>query len=349
MLFSIILAGYNTAPYLPKALESITAQTFADFEAICYVEESTDDSLALCRAAAEKDPRFQVVSAPKSGAVASTRNYGIDHARGEYLVVLDGDDWIVPDMLEKLSRKLAEVGEVDVLSFAAVTTESDEADIKHAPRLTNFRKADETGVFDGPNAIRRAGRNGGKMCNHTVLSTYRTEFLRANRIRQSDGRLMEDFESTPRIWFHAQRFAYLDEVFYVYRRRPGSLTTEASSRIAVDIVRQFNSLLEFVGKTQVPPDILAIWSNQWIAMLYWFLFHPVTSRKLTDAERKRALAELFAGDGGAKFQRLCARATLPKRLAAPLVKWAAAGWQFPAKFYFRHLYYPLIERRSKNI
>ena len=348
MLFSIILAGYKTAPYLPKALDSVKAQTFRDFEAICYVEESPDDSLAICRAAAEKDPRFIVVSAPKSGAVASTRNYGIEHASGEYLVVLDGDDWIVPDMLEKLARKIAETGGADVLSFAAVTTESEIADIEHAPRLTNFRRSDEKGVFSGFDAIRRAGRNGGRMCNHTVLSIYRTEFLREHHIRQTPGRLMEDFESTPRIWFYAKRFAYLDEVFYVYRRRPGSLTTEASSRIALDIVRQFKSLLIFAEDHEIPEDILAVWSNQWLSILYWFLFHPVTSGKLADPERRQALAELFADGGGARFCRLCARASLPKRVAAMLTAWAAKGLLLPAKFYFRHLYYPLIEHKHKK-
>ena len=345
MLFTIILAGYRTAPYLPRALGSITAQTFRDFDVICYVEESPDESLALCRAAAEADPRFHVVSAPKSGAVASTRNYGIDHARGDYLVVLDGDDWIVPDMLEKLAAKLAVTGDVDVLSFAAVTTESDTIDMARAPRLTNFRAADAEEVFSGQEAIRRAGRNGGKMRNHTVLSIYRTKFLRGNRLHQTPGRLMEDFESTPRIWFAARRFAYLDEAFYVYRRRPGSLTTEASSRIAFDMVRQFDSLLSFAAERSIPADILAIWSNQWMATLFWFLFHPVTSRKLGDAERRQALAMLFKDGGEMRFRRMIRFATAPKRAAAPLIALAAKGWQWPAKFYFRRLYYPLVERR----
>jgi len=348
MLFTIILAGYHTAPYLPQALDSIRAQSFRDFDVICYVEESPDDSLAICRAAENADPRFHAVSAPKSGAVASTRNYGIEHAQGDYLVVLDGDDWIAPDMLAKLAAKLAVSGEVDVLSFAAVTTESDTVDMEHAPRLSNFRADDEKEVFTGPEAIRRAGRNGGKMCNHTVLSIYRTQFLRENRIRQTPGRLMEDFESTPRIWFAAKRFAYLDEAFYVYRRRPGSLTTEASSRIAFDMVQQFKSLLDFADGVSAPPDILAIWSNQWLSILFWFLFHPVTSRKLGDPERRQALAALFADDGDQRFRRLCRSASAPKRAAAPLVRLAAKGWQAPAKFFFRCLYYPLTERGGKR-
>ena len=61
--YTIILAGYQTEPYLLKALESIQNQTFSDFEAICYVEESQDSSLAICQKFAEHDSRFKVVSA----------------------------------------------------------------------------------------------------------------------------------------------------------------------------------------------------------------------------------------------------------------------------------------------
>ena len=47
--FTVVIACYNTAPFLGKALGSVAAQTHRDFEAICYVEESTDESLAICR------------------------------------------------------------------------------------------------------------------------------------------------------------------------------------------------------------------------------------------------------------------------------------------------------------
>ena len=156
--FTVVLAGYQTEPYLPRALSSVAGQTFADFEAICYVEESTDRSLELCREQARRDPRFTVATAPKSGAVASTRNYAIDHARGEYLAVLDGDDYLAPVMLEHLDRKLRETGPVDVLSFAAVTATEERDDWENLPHLTNFSSADASGVFTGIEALRRAGK-----------------------------------------------------------------------------------------------------------------------------------------------------------------------------------------------
>ena len=118
-LFTIIVSGYQNESYLPQCLDSIASQTFGDFEAICYVEESADNSLAICQEWAKRDSRFIVATGPKSGAVATTRNYGIDHAKGEYLVVVDGDDWIDKEMLEQLAAKLKETGPLDILAFAA--------------------------------------------------------------------------------------------------------------------------------------------------------------------------------------------------------------------------------------
>ena len=345
--FTVVIAGYQTEPYLPRSLGSVKDQSFADFEAICYVEESTDDSLALCRRFAEGDPRFRVASGARSGAVATTRNYGIDHARGEYLVVLDGDDWIVPDMLGKLDAALREAGDPELLSFAAVTTESDGVDLRGAPRLSNFGAAESGEVFSGQEAIRRLGRRGGSICNYTWLSVYRLDFLRGHRLYQSDGLMMEDFEHTPRVWFFAERMSYLDEVLYVYRRRPGSLTTQSSPRLVLDLAHQVLSLENFAESNPVPEEIMRIWSNQWLTILYWFMFHPVSSRKVPDPDRRRALEFLFADGGAARFRKLAARASLPKRLAEPLVEWAAKGWQFPAKLYFRGLYYPLSSRGGR--
>lgn len=342
MRFTIIVAGCNTAPYLPKALASIEAQTFGNFEAILYVEESTDESLEICRSFAEKDPRFTVATGPRSGAVAATRNYGIDHAKGEYLVVLDGDDWLMPDMLEKLNKRLHDDGPLDVLAFSAITVPDEASDLANARRITNFRPSDQEGVFTGDHAIRLSGRNSRQIQNFTWLNAYNVEFLRANHIYQSDGVLMEDIESTPKIWLAARRMAYLDEPLYVYRRRPGSLTKEASPRVALDTARQIRSLTTFAASHIIPDDIMRIWANQWMGILFWFLFHPNSSSKVPDNVRRRALWLLLENKGKDDFIHLSKHGSLSRRIAIPLVFMAAKDVQWPAKFYFRALYYPIL-------
>ncbi len=347
--FTVVLAGYQTEPYLPAALESISRQTFTDFEVICYVEESKDKSLEICQAMAERDSRFKVVSGPKTGAASTTRNYGIDHANGEYLVVIDGDDWIVDDMLEKLAAKLEKTGTVDVLSFAGVTTELDDVDVEQCAKASNFsRKDDEDGVFSGLDAIRRVGRNKGRFIHNTFYSIYRTQFMREQHLYQTEGLLAEDFESTARIWFAAEKFAYLDEKFYVYRRRPNSLTTESLSRITMHTTIQARALMKYAESHSIPKDILVIWSNQWLSVLYWFWFHPISSQKISDDDRIRAINIMLEGEGRQMFIRFVKLASWPRRISLPLILLAAKGIVFPAKLFFQKLYYPMVDPNLKK-
>lgn len=346
-LFTVAVLGYQCAPYLEKSLSSVAAQGFADCEVLCLVEEATDGSLAICREWAGRQPNARVVSLPKSGSGAAPRNHAIDHAAGRYLVFLDGDDWLLPGALQRIGEKLRETGELDVLAFASVSVESETADISRTPPGSNFARGDAEGVFSGADAIRRAARHrGGGFLGYSWLNAYRTAFLRENGLYQPVGLLLEDSEWMARVWFLAKRFAYLDESLYVYRRRPLSTTTEASSRIVHHLVRNFRSVMDFAASRDVPRDIKSIWANQWMSLLCWFLFHPVTSRKISDEDRRRALAVLFENGGGRDFLRFASLSSLSKRLALPLLLLSAKGWQAPGKCFFRKLYYPLLARRT---
>lgn len=345
--FTIAVLGHQCAPYLPKALSSVESQGFADCEVLCLVEESTDGSLAICREWAGKRPNARVVSLPESGSGAAPRNHAIDHAAGHYLVFLDGDDWLLPGALERLAEKLRGTGGVDVLAFASVSVESETADLSRAPVAGNFARRDAEGVFSGLDAIRRAARHrGGGFLGYSWLNAYRTDFLRGNRLHQPVGLLLEDAEWMERVWFFAKRFAYLDESLYVYRRRPHSATTEASSRIIHHLARNFRSVMAFRETHDVPRDIAAIWASQWLSLLCWFLYHPVSSAKIGDGDRRRALAALFADGGKESFLRFVRPAPLSKRVALPFLFLGAMGWQMPGKLFFRRVYYPLAARRK---
>ncbi|MDR0933202.1 MAG: glycosyltransferase [Victivallales bacterium] len=98
---SILIPVYNAEKYLRECLDSISAQTLADFEVICCNDGSTDSSLDILQEYADKDSRFKLLSKKNEGSSA-TRNVCLAQAQGEYLYFVDNDDLIAPDTLKDL-------------------------------------------------------------------------------------------------------------------------------------------------------------------------------------------------------------------------------------------------------
>lgn len=116
-VISVVMAVYNAEMYLRQALNSILGQTFYEIEVICVDDGSTDSSLCVLQEYAQKDDRIVVLKnhvGSKSAAMA--RNIGVDAARGEYLSILDADDFFEPNMLEKAYGK-AKSEDADAVLF----------------------------------------------------------------------------------------------------------------------------------------------------------------------------------------------------------------------------------------
>lgn len=100
-LISIIIPIYNTEKFLHKCINSALAQTLKDIEVLLINDGSTDNSGIICDKYVCKDKRIQTIHIPNSG-VCHARNKGLEIAKGEYILFLDSDDWIDPDMIEVL-------------------------------------------------------------------------------------------------------------------------------------------------------------------------------------------------------------------------------------------------------
>jgi glycosyltransferase EpsJ len=98
---SIIMPVYNVEKYVGKAIESILAQSFTDYEFLIVDDGTPDGSGKICDEYAAKDERIKVIHKENGGA-PSARNAAIDIARGKYLYFLDSDDWAEPDMLKDM-------------------------------------------------------------------------------------------------------------------------------------------------------------------------------------------------------------------------------------------------------
>jgi len=100
-LISVITPVYNTADYLPRTIESILAQTHEAIEVLLINDGSTDDSGKICDRYAQRDNRIKVLHQNNAG-VSAARNAGLNIAKGEWIGFVDSDDWIEPNMYEKL-------------------------------------------------------------------------------------------------------------------------------------------------------------------------------------------------------------------------------------------------------
>ena len=95
---SIIVPVYNIENYIRVCVESILAQTYESFELILVDDGSKDNSGILCDEYAAIDSRVKVIH-KENGGVSSARNAGLRQAKGDWIMHVDGDDWIEPDMI----------------------------------------------------------------------------------------------------------------------------------------------------------------------------------------------------------------------------------------------------------
>ncbi len=94
-LVSIIIPAYNVAPYIAQCLESVIAQTYPHIEIIVVDDGSTDETHAIAQTYAQKDRRIRIVQ-KQNGGLSSARNAGLKAATGDYLVLFDSDDLMIP-------------------------------------------------------------------------------------------------------------------------------------------------------------------------------------------------------------------------------------------------------------
>lgn len=112
MKFSVIIPLYNKAPYVRKALETVCAQTYRDYEIIVINDGSTDNSAIIAEEYLNgvEGISYKILSQPNAG-VSAARNNGVAQASGDYIAFLDADDWWEPTYLERMAQLIEDYPE----------------------------------------------------------------------------------------------------------------------------------------------------------------------------------------------------------------------------------------------
>ena len=208
---SVIVPVYKAEKYLRKCVDSILAQTFRDFEVLLVDDGSPDKSGAICDEYARKDPRVRVFH-KENGGVSSARQCGLDHARGEYTIQVDSDDWIESSCLSEM-LEFAYRQKVDIVIASGIYMDKCSSVIhSYYPEWSCER------IIQG--FLRR------ELFVGMVNKLIRREVYVQNNIAFPVGYdYGEDCYVLCCLLLHTNRVAFIDRVYYHYCDNPTSLTT----------------------------------------------------------------------------------------------------------------------------
>lgn len=249
---SIIIPVYNAEKYVGACIESLLAQSFADFECILVNDGSTDGSSAVCREYARKDPRVIHIDQENQG-VCGARNTGLDAARGETITFVDSDDWMDENGLEILYNEYLRTG-ADLIVADMSFAEGD--------KRTRIRVFDESFTTDDKDWISEYERacigygynpRPGTKMNITGLGSmgnklYRREIIERDGLR-FDPYTLGIYEDNLFVLNYLERtnkVSYVAQSIYYYRKVADSNSRGYKARTLEINDRIFRRINEFI-------------------------------------------------------------------------------------------------------
>ena len=215
---SIIVPVYNTEKYVERCIESIISQTYSKMEVILINDGSDDSSGKICMEYAHRDKRIIYLSQENAGQ-GRARNRGLDIMSGEYVLFIDSDDYIHPQMVEFM-LKAAQQRKADFVQCKYV--EVDTSDVTYFENYNN--ELLKSKIQDEEDTDERL------LCYYTddvmpVNKLIRKELL--NGMRFPEGIFYEDKHLMFRIRHIAKKIVYVNIPFYYYVQSPSSTMRNA--------------------------------------------------------------------------------------------------------------------------
>lgn len=214
---SVIVPVFNAEKYLAVCVDSILNQSVRDLECILVDDGSTDLCPALCDEYAKKDSRVRVIH-KENGRAASARNAGLQIAKGDYVAFVDADDWISPEMYEKMLAAAADVCLCDYVRFHG----EQELSVSHSCIRAGFYDKKQIRQEIYPHLVMDGLEYPVTISNCVLI--IRHSLLTENRLSyREDIHISEDAPFGSEVLYCAHTFAYLKgEILYHYRVTEGS-------------------------------------------------------------------------------------------------------------------------------
>lgn len=226
VLFTVVIPVYNIEKYLNDCLDSLVHQMFTDFEVILVDDGSTDSSATICDSYAKKDSRFQVIHKKNEG-VSIARRTGVNCAKGQYIVFIDGDDWVSCGYLSEMARPIMEnQAEIVCMGFTCVTS-GKQAACPLPYEAGNYLRSDmEKNIF--PSLIE--SEDGSTFSPSLWGKAIHRDLYRKYQLSDYEVRIGEDDACLKPCIYHSNSIEILSAVSYYYRQNPTSATKNIKPR-----------------------------------------------------------------------------------------------------------------------
>ncbi|MBR2360922.1 MAG: glycosyltransferase family 2 protein [Bacteroidaceae bacterium] len=277
MKVSVLVAVYNAEKYLRECLESLINQTHRDLQIVCIDDASTDASWQILQEYARKDGRIVLIKQNENKGIADTRNRGLQIAEGDYVTMLDSDDWLGTDALEQ-ACKVASAKEdndcvlLDVCQYDEVTG-----------KTSGYNYCTEEEDFTGNEAFRLSldwGIHGLYIVRSSIHKQYPYD---------TTCRFYSD-ENTTRLHFlHSRRVVRCHGIYY-YRQHANSVTHVVSSTRFMSLPAHYS-----MKQTMLAEGVSEILLNQyeehrWRNLVGLYVFYR-TNRSAFSGEERRSIKE----------------------------------------------------------
>ena len=273
---TVLMAVYNAAGFLTCSLDSLLRQTCRDIQVVCVDDASTDQSLQILNDFASRDRRIEVIHLEENHGQAYARNQALKVAKGQYVCMLDADDWMDANALEQAVAAMEAEEEVDAVLFDVMMDYDDHTDRYEMPAFD---------TLTGEEAFRMSLTwqiHGVYMVRSDIHQQYPYD---------TTCRLYSD-DNTTRLHFLKARKVGRCMGAYHYRQHAASATHAVSVR-RFDYLRANESMRQTLLQLNVKRDILSLYENhRWLNLVGVYMFYFVHGKELTKEERMWGLEEL---------------------------------------------------------
>jgi glycosyltransferase involved in cell wall biosynthesis len=229
MKVSIIVPVYNVEKYIDRCLSSLVNQTLKDIEIIVVDDASPDNSKKIIDSYVKKYPKKVRYFYKENGGQGSARNLGLTKAKGDYIAYVDSDDYIEPDMMEKMYNKaISDNSDIVVCGSREVSINGDELGINYAS-IYNDKDLD---ILYGSMAVWN--------------KIYKKDILDKMVFREK--LWYEDIDFTIKLALSTDKISFVNEPLYNYLVRPGSTMNNTNYKRNLELLDAFDEMIKYFKK-----------------------------------------------------------------------------------------------------